>query len=106
MSRQRPLLQRITFSFLLNFKRLLSESGFMMVRFDEASGTLSVAGVDVLQATIVKQELKLTWLSEEWAGWGELVNDPKFMELKQAAAEKLAKMAETVDKGKGKGVAA
>jgi hypothetical protein len=103
MNRERPLQQRIKFSFLLNLKRLLTDWGYLSVRFDEVSGVLSVAGAgDVLQATIDGPEFKLKWLSDAWGKWGELTNDPKFEELNHTAKEKLA---QSLDKGKGKGKA-
>ena len=104
MSRDLPFQQRVKFSFLLNFKRLLTcqEWGFQNVNFDDDAGTISVAGQPVLEVAIDDSTFKTSWTNYEWGQWKDLTDDPKFKALLTAAENKLSKAAQFGTKGKGK----
>ena len=99
MNKDLPVEQRVKFSFLLNCKKLLTEWKFENVSFDDETGTLSVAGLPVLRVATDGFALKLTWLSDEWAQWKLLTEDPKFNELIKVCEGKLEKA--SASKGKG-----
>ena len=104
MSRDLPFQQRVKFSFLRNFKRLLTcqEWGFQNVNFDDDAGTISVAGQPVLEVAIDDSTFKTSWTNYEWGQWKDLTDDPKFKALLTAAENKLSKAAQFGTKGKGK----
>ena len=96
-----PVHQRTVFSFLLNFKRLLTSWGFKQVNFDDAAGILSIASDPILQVAAVGLTLKLDWLNEEWGKWEQLTADTHFKTLIKTAEDKLAKASQISAKGKG-----
>ena len=106
MNRDKPIQQRTKFTFLLNFKRMLTsvEWKFQNVSFDEDESEISVAGVPVLRVAVDGVAFKLVWIDRTWEQWDDLTNDPKFKDLVKAAEDKLAKASQS--KGKGKAVSA
>ena len=102
MNKDRPIHQRVPFSFLYNLKKLLAEWEIENSRFDEATHILTVAGAPVLQAEVNGFTFKIKWLDDEWEQWKELTEDQRFLALVRTAEEKLTKASEYASKGKGK----
>jgi hypothetical protein len=102
MNRDLPIKQRISFSFLLDLKKLLVEWKLEKVSFDDGSGIMSVGGLPVLRVVVVGSSFQLIWMEKGWEEWEELTNDPKLKGLVAAAEGKLTKAAQNSVKGKGK----
>ena len=102
MNRDLPIKQRISFSFLLDLKKLLVEWKLEKVSFDDGSGIMSVGGLPVLRVVVVGSSFQLIWIEKGWGEWEELTNDPKLKGLVAAAEGKLTKAAQNSVKGKGK----
>ena len=77
MNKKFPVQQRVMFSFLYNFKNLLTAWEFDNIRFAENTWTLSVGGPPVFQSTPNELTFKPIWLSDTRAQWEELTKDPK-----------------------------
>ena len=104
MKKDLPAKQRTMFNFLLNLKKLLVVWKFENVSFDDRTGILTIAGVDILQAEVDTFDFKLNWLDQAWKQWEDLTQDPKFLELIKIAEDRLAKAKVFANqKGKGKG---
>ena len=104
MNKDLPAKQRTMFNFLLNLKKLLVVWKFENVSFDDRTGILTIAGVDILQAEVDTFDFKLNWLDQAWKQWEDLTQDPKFLELIKIAEDRLAKAKVFANqKGKGKG---
>ena len=63
MNRDLAIQQRAKFSFLINFKKLLSSWGFENISFDDDEGIISVAGTQVLHVAIDGFIFKPEWLN-------------------------------------------
>ena len=73
------------------------------VYIDADQGIITVEGSPVAKVYSDDFELKIEWLMESWVAWTELQDDPEFVEINQAAQDKLTSAKERMSKGKGKG---
>ena len=104
MKEDRPLQDRVRFTFLYGLKKLLADL-HTRVTFDAASSTLSFNGKDVLRVHVEGMVLKRDWLDSEWADWSDLFQNEKYKAFCADVQQKLDR-AKASAKGDGKGPSA
>ena len=91
-------------SFLLGVRKQLINWGFTKsrVRVQEDTNTLTVAGEQIMKATVAGSSLTIDWTNQEWKSWKEFVESSELYELTKKAEEGLKKAEDAKGKGKGK----
>ena len=107
----RPLDTRTACGTLFGFKRMLCEWGYnkSCIKVDPDTGTLSVAGKEVLKVAVKDFVLSLTWSDGQCEEWGDLQDSTELATLKDVGQDKLNKAKSFGSgeiKGKGKGPSA
>ena len=110
-NQDRPIDVRTAWGTLMGFKRILLGWGYnkACIKIDAVSGSLSVAGKEVLKVTVQDYVLNLAWSDGQWEEWGDLQKSSELTKLKDSGQEKLDRAkanASVTFKGAGKGPAA
>ena len=71
---------------------------------DRDAGTLKVQGEEVVQVKVIRDELVITWMEEEWKTWDWLQKSRELELIVRTSKERLAKSRESTSKGAGKGL--
>ena len=101
----RPAHVRAPLRFLFGLKKLLVSWDFnkKAIYVDEASSTLEICNVPILEAISQEGSLKLNWLSPKWEHWGDFQTNANFQDLKEKCNATLKEAHEQRSKGAGKG---